>query len=198
VVQSAKKSWRLLLLCGLFEAITSVLYFGHAMHGFHSNGGIALLGKLALGGCACTVAAAIWSPARSKSWLLVLNGLALGALGLVLNGVFGFKISFRTIALLVIIMAVSTGLLELIAAKTLWRLHQPGAGWIPGLIGAASVAFALAFLVLGFGGIRVEPGSHSDFLWLGSYFGFSAICMVGLVLDTRSGDLFRSGRRLCL
>jgi hypothetical protein len=37
-------------------------------------------------------------------------------------------------------------------------------------------------LALGLRWIRVEPGSRSDLLWLGSYFGFSAICMLALAV----------------
>jgi hypothetical protein len=54
------------------------------------------------------------------------------------------------------------------------------------------VGFALAFLVLGFRWITLEPGSHSDFLWIGSYFGFSAFCMLGLALRLHSRSLFQS------
>jgi hypothetical protein len=46
--------------------------------------------------------------------------------------------------------------------------------------------FALAFFALGFRWIKLGPGSHSDLLWLSSYFGFSAICMLGLGLRLNS------------
>lgn len=81
-------------------------------------------------------------------WLLVLNGLALSALGLILTAIFGSKISFRTIALLLVVMAMSMGVFELAIARTL-RPHVPDK-WFLGLAGAASVGFALAILALGF------------------------------------------------
>ena len=64
---------------------------------------------------------------------------------------------------------------------------------VAGLAGVASVGFAVAFLALGLRWITVEPGSRSDLLWLGSYFGFSAICMLGLGLRLNSlrGALYR-------
>jgi len=58
--------------------------------------------------------------------------------------------------------------------------------WFLGLAGAASVGFALAFLAFGFRWIEMQPRPHADFLWFGSYFGFSALCMVGLALRLHS------------
>jgi type I restriction enzyme M protein len=45
-----------------------------------------------------------------------------------------------------------------------------------------SLGFAVWFLALVFGLIRLGPGSHSDFVWFGSYFGFTAISMFVLAL----------------
>jgi hypothetical protein len=45
-----------------------------------------------------------------------------------------------------------------------------------------SLGFALAFVALGFGAIKIEPGSHTELLWLGAYFAFSAVCMLGFAL----------------
>jgi hypothetical protein len=83
-----------------------------------------------------------------------------GALGLVLTSIFGSKISVRTIALLVVVMALSMGVFELAIARNL-RPHVLDK-WFLGLAGAASVGFALALLALGFHWIKLDPGSHPD------------------------------------
>lgn len=141
---------------------------------------VVFLGQLGLAAGACTIAAGLWRSSKGKCWLLVLNGLALSALGLVLTSIFTSRISFRTIALLVAVMAMSMGVFELAIARTL-RPHVPDK-WLLSLAGAASVGFALAILALGFHWIKLDPGSHPDIVWVGSYFGFSAICMLGLAL----------------
>jgi hypothetical protein len=77
----------------------------------------------------------------------------------------------------------------LAAARTAAHQRRVVDGWLLGLAGAASIGFALAFLALAFGWIKIEPGSQPDLLWLGSYFGFSAICMLGLVPRLHSQGL---------
>jgi hypothetical protein len=114
--------------------------------------------RLALAAGVCTIAAGIWKSTEGKYWLLVLNGLALAALGLIFNGIFGFRINFRTFALLIILMAMSMGILELETAQTLRCQRDVTDGWFLGLAGAASVSFALAFFALGLGGIELEAG----------------------------------------
>lgn len=155
---------------------------------FHSWGGtILLLGKLALAAGAVTIVAGIVRSTNGKCWLLVLNGLALGALGGVIQfGVARFPISFLTVALLIILMAMSMAVLELGVARTLHRQGLLLDGWFLALAGVVSIGFAVLFLALGFRWIKIEPGSHTDLLWLGCYFGFSAISLLGLALRLRS------------
>lgn len=200
MIQTLIKNWLLLALCGILDAIISVIYL--IMQGtdgprtFHAwNGTVVFLGELALAAGACTIAAGIWRSTNGKCWLLVLNGLALGALGLIQYGLVRFRISFLTVALLIVLMAMSAGILELVTARTLWRQRHVADGWFFGLAGVASVGFALAFLAWGFRWIKLGPGSHADLLWLGSYFGFSAFCMVGLALRLHSQGLSQSGQR---
>lgn len=200
MIQTLAKNWWLLALCGLLDAIVSVTYLSMQNQDgpltFHAwNGMAALLGKLILAAGACAVAAGIWRSAEGKCRLLVLNGLALGALGLIYNFFFRYGISFLTVALLIILMAMSLGILELVTARTLRRQGHVADGWFLDLAGVASMAFALAFLALGLRWIKIAPGSHSDLLWLGSYFGFSAICKLGLALRLHSQGLFQSGHR---
>ena len=196
MVQTAIKNWWLLALSGIFYAVTSVIYFSYTEHGFILKAPVIFLGKLALAAGACTIAAGIWRSAKGKCWLLMLNGLALGALGLIFNGIFGFKISFRTVALLLAVMAGSIGVFELEIARTLRRLRHVADEWVFSAAGAASFGFALVFLAFVFRWIKLEPGSPAQtLLWLGSYFGFSAICMLGLVLRLHRQSFFQSDQR---
>ena len=201
MVQTLIKNWWLLALCGVFDAILALMNL--FMRG--PDGTLALrtfvatdvamdMCSLALAAGACTIAAGVWRSRDGKSWLLVLNGFALSAYGLIPLIFWTRPLSFRLFALLLVVMAMSIGILELAAARTLWgRVAEK---WFLGLAGAASVGFALAFLALGFRWIKLEPGplSHSAFLWIGSYFGFSAICMLGLALRLRSHGISQSGK----
>jgi uncharacterized membrane protein HdeD (DUF308 family) len=186
VIQTLTKNWWLLALCGVLDAVISVIYFGHAEHGFHRLRDIVFLGRVALAAGVCTIAVGLWRSANGKSWLLVLNGVALAALGLILNGIVGFRISFRSIALLIIVTAISIGVLELITARTLRLQRHLADGWFFGSAGLASLGFALAFFALGFRWIKPQPGSLSELLWLGAYFAFTAICTLGLALRLHS------------
>ena len=123
LIQTLIKNWWLLALCGVLYAIISATYLMHYMQdrGFHVRSTIVFLGELALAAGACTITAGIWRSAKGKCWLLVLNGLALGALGLTLTGIFRHSISFGTVALLIILMAMSIGIFELVTARTLRR-----------------------------------------------------------------------------
>jgi len=188
MIQTLIKNWWLLALCGVFDALYSGMNF--FMQG--PDGSLALrtfvrhrdtvvdMGMLALAAGACTIAAGIWSSGKGKAWLLVLNGLACSALGLIFTFWTG-PLAFRTVALLIAVMAMSIGIYELATARTL-RRHLADE-WILGAAGVVSVGFAVAFLAFVIHWIKLEPGSPAQTLhWLGSYFGFSAICMAGLAL----------------
>jgi hypothetical protein len=127
---------------------------------------------------------------------VALKGLALFALGVIWYGFVRYRISFRTIALLIIVMAMTAGILELITARRL-RHHVVGE-WFFRVAGAVSIGFALVFFVYGFGWIKLAPGSHTDLLWLGSYFAFSAICMLALAMHLRGRRLPQSGENAAL
>jgi uncharacterized membrane protein HdeD (DUF308 family) len=191
MIQTLTKNWLLLALCGVFYALISAIYLiMHDANGpltFHAwSGAIAFLGKLALAAGACTIAAGIWRSAKGKCWLLVLNGLAIGALGLIQYAFVRFPISFLTIALLIVLMAMSFGIFELLTARTLRLQHHLADGWFLGAAGVASIGFALAFLGFGFRWIKIEFGSHAELMWLGFYFGFSAVCTLAIALRLRS------------
>jgi uncharacterized membrane protein HdeD (DUF308 family) len=192
MTQSLVKSWWLLALCGVFDALFAVLIVlmgspdgsPNLSTFIHSRDASSQLGLLALAAGVCTIAASVWSSRKDNSWLLVLNGLACSSLGLLVTlGAIGATrpIAFRTIALVIVIMAMSIGLYELTTARTL-RGH-PVDEWLLGAAGVVSVGFAVVFLAFVLRWIKLDPSpSAQTFHWLGSYFGFTAICMVGLAL----------------
>ncbi len=185
---SIGNSW-LLSLCGVLYAIFSfIILFWLSPDGSQilrsfvaPRSMVPLLGTAALAAGACTIAAAIWSANKGISWFLALNGLACCALGLSIALGATRPVAFRTIALLIVVMAVSFGVYELAMARTL-RGHLIGQ-WLLAGAGVVSVGFAGVFLGFGLGWIRLEPSpSGQTFYWLGSYFAFGALCMLGLAL----------------
>jgi len=189
MTQSLVKSWWLLGLCGVLDALFAVLivHMGSPdgspiLRTFiHSRAAILQLGLLALAAGICTIAASVWGLRKDNYWLLVLNGLACISLGILVTLGATRPITFRTIALVIVIMAMSIGLYELATARTL-RGHLIDE-WLLGAAGVVSVGFALVFLGFGFRWIKLDPSpSAQTFDWLGSYFGFTAICMLGLAL----------------
>ena len=187
MIQTLTKNWWLLGLCGVLGAIMAVIYL--VMYDISPNiykwdGMVVFLNSLTLAAGACTIAATIWRSAKDKSWLLVVNGLALNTWGLMALFWRG-PLSSGFFALLVVVMAMTFGILALAIARTL-RGHVADE-WFFGLAGAVSVGFALAFLALANDWIRLERRLYypSFFLWLCFYFGFSAICMLGLALRLR-------------
>ena len=172
MIQTLTKNWLLLALCGVVYAIISVHLLSHAGREWTSD--ISLMerhgcvsGEAQFVAGACTIAAGLWRSATGKCWLLVLNGVALGMLGLIQYGFTRYRISFLTLALLIILMAMSMGILELVIARTLRHQQHIVDGWFLAFAGMTSFGFAAAFLILGFGWIKMQPGSHPDLLWLG-------------------------------
>jgi hypothetical protein len=184
MIRTLMKNWWLLALCGILDGIISVIYFAHDT-GFQGWSTIAWMGELALAAGACAIAAGAWRPANGTCWLLALNGVASGALGLILTGISGHRIGLQLITVLFVVMAVSGGILQWTLARTLPRQGYGIDARVLGPATAVSVGFAMAFLALGFGWIKLEPGSNLDLLWMGSYFGHTAICMLGLALRLR-------------
>jgi uncharacterized membrane protein HdeD (DUF308 family) len=186
MTQSVVKSWWLLALCGVLDALFAVLIvlMGNSdgsPNFMHSRNAITQLGLLALAAGVCTIAASVWHSRKDNYWLLVLNGLATSSLGILVALGATRPITFRTIALVMVIMAMSIGLYELATARTL-RGHLIDE-WLLGAAGVVSFGFAVVFLAFVLRWIKLEPSpSAQTFNWLGSYFGFTAICMVGLAL----------------
>ena len=190
MIQTLTKNWWLLGLCGVLDAIISVFYliiYDTSPDILGGNGIMVFLNRLTLAAGACTIAASIWRSAKGKSWLLVLNGLSLSAYGLMALFWRG-PLSFGFFAFLLAVTAMTFGILALAIARTLRR--RVADEWFFGLAGAASVGFALSFLALANHWIQLERRLFhpSAFLWLCFYFGFSAICMLGLSLRLHKLD----------
>jgi len=187
----------LLALCAGLDAIYSVVNFlmqdadgSLTLRNHLLKGTVVFMGRLAVAAGVCTIAAGIWRAQTGRSWLLIVNGLAFTALGLISLFWIG-KLTLLPVALLLVAMAMSAGILELVTARTL--RHHVVDRWLFDFAGAASIGFALAFFSLGFGWIGA---SHSDasFLWIGAYFGFSAICMLALALRLHGLRRSQSGQ----
>jgi uncharacterized membrane protein HdeD (DUF308 family) len=182
--QAVIKSWWLLAFCGVLYAMFSFLILSLSPDGslylrpwVTARGMISLLGRLALAAGVCTIAAAIWNARKSNSWFLALNGLACSGLGLLLGAT--RPVAFRSVALFIVLMGASIGVHELVTARTL-RGHLVDE-WLLAAAGVVSVGFAGVFLGFALGWIRLEPSpSGQTFYWLGTYFGFGAICLLGL------------------
>jgi hypothetical protein len=188
MIQTLTKNWWLLALSGLLEAIVSVVYlilydagpdgpavFQGVFQGWY--GAAAFVTRVTLAAGLCTIVAGLWRSASGKSWLLVLNGLALTTYGL-LPLVWRGPLSFDLFALLIVVSATAFGILALAIAR------RPADKWIFAPAGVASISFALAFVALVTRSIQLErrPFHPAVFLWLSVYFAFSAICIFGLAL----------------
>ena len=191
MIQPLMRKWWLLVFCGVLYAIISFIFLNQAGHVSGRFTAFAFLSNVTLAAGACTVASGILRLREGRSWLLVLNGLACGALGLILSFGTSRPIGFRTIALLIVVMAMSIGIYELAVARALRRL---AAEWLLAAAGAVSIGFALVFLAFILRWIQLEPSpSGQTFYWLGSYFAFSAICVLGLALNPERPPRFPNG-----
>jgi hypothetical protein len=169
------RNWWLLAICAALYGAYSVLNLimlnsdgSRALRGF---AGIAI--PIAAG--LCTIAAALWRSARGRSWLLLANGLALAAFGLLTILWSRGRHGFLPVALLFVVMAASLSWLALRVAPGLGR--RLADKWSLAAAGLVWLAFAAGFLAFGFGLVRfTQPGSY--FIWMSSYFGFTAICML--------------------
>lgn len=182
MIQTLIKNWWLLLLRGLLAMLFSVMIFltqssadTITLREFAMKGMVVFLGILVLIAGACTAAAGIWRASAGKWWVLLADGIILSSAGLVLILVNRF--SFRTVTLIVVVLAAAIGVTE-VGAATLLRRHVPDE-WFLALAGVASFGFALVFVLLK----PVEP--RPMFTWLGTYSGFSGFCLLGLAFRLR-------------
>lgn len=100
-----------------------------------------------------TITAGLWNFSRANSWLLVLNG----AVGSALGATFAFytdPLAFRTVVLLIVVMAMSIGIYEFAVVHT---LRDVVSEWLFGAAGVASIAFAIGFLGIAFRWTDCDP-----------------------------------------
>jgi uncharacterized membrane protein HdeD (DUF308 family) len=182
MIQTIMRKWWLLAVCGVLDAVISAVFLNQGFSPLSRFRAFELLGWVTLAAGICTIAAGIFGSREGKSWLLVLNGFACCALGAILSFGAGRRIAFRTIALLIFVMAVSIGVYELVMALRSRRHHARE--WLLGAAGIISVGFAFVFLSFVLRWIKLDPSpSGQTFYWIGSYFAFTAIGLVGLFLD---------------
>jgi hypothetical protein len=150
-----------------------------ALPGFALRGAVWDMSLLALVAGICAVAAGLWSTGRGHSWLLSLHGLALGLFGFIgVSPLVKGPLSFRPISLLFLVMAGSIAVFA-------WRAALRG-------VSVAFIAFALSFVAVGFGGIRLEPRS-AYWIWMGSWFALCAIFMLYVALRARREGVAQTG-----
>lgn len=183
MIRTLIKNWWLLALRSLLAALFSVAAFlmlstaeSYTLQEFATKGITVLFGIMAAAAGVFTVLAGIWRSREGKSWLLVLDGLCICAVGVLL--ILSQSITFSMVVSALVALAMIIGVLELAAAR-LVRRHMPDE-WFLICAGIASLAFGLTFLV-----VRPDQAA-STLIWLGSYSGFSAICMAGLALRLRN------------
>jgi hypothetical protein len=199
--RALSKSWWLLALCGIVDAICAALNFlmlnpdgSLSLRRFALPNAVWDMSMLALVAGACAITAGVWNSGRGNSWLLSVHGLALGAFGLIgISPLVRGALSFRPISLLFVLMAVSVGAFALGTAQTL-RNGGPDR-WFLSVSGAASLGFAFSFIAVGFGGVRLGP-PHSFWIWMSSYFGLCAIFMLYLALRLRNHGVSQLGPRV--
>ena len=198
--RALSKTWWLLALCGIIDAVSAVMN----LLMINTDGWLRLrrlasldqvwdMSILALLAGVCAIAAGLWNFRRGNSWLLSLHGIALGAFGLIgVSPLVRGPLSFRPISLLFVLMAVSVSAFAWRSART------PPSGvpdrWFLTVSGAVSFGFALSFIAVGFGWARLGP-PHSFWIWMSSYFGLCAIFMLYVALRAHSQGVSQSNSR---
>ncbi len=187
MIQTLAKNWWLLALAGLLDAVYSLMQFlmrnpggaSFTLRAFAPRPTVVDMSLFALAAGLSVAAAGLWTSGTRRSWLVTFNGLALGVFAVLSLLLYRGRHSFLPFALLLALMAASFGILALALARSL-RLRLAGE-WFLALAGAASLAFAATFLVLGFRWIRLE-NPETYFIFMGSYFAFCALSMLALAL----------------
>jgi hypothetical protein len=200
MIQTLTKNWYLLVICGILNAIIAAIYFvmydagqdAMPFQGWYST--VVLLSRLSVVAGVGAIAAGVWRSSQGISWSLILNGLALSAYGLIPLLSKG-PLGFRLFALLVVMMAMSFGILAFEIAWAMRRLGHDADQRLFGWVGAASVSFAFAFLCLVNDWIQLArvPFHPPFFLWLCLFFGFSAAAILALAMRLRSLGRSQSG-----
>jgi hypothetical protein len=165
------QTWWLLALCGLLNLANAAVHVlvanpegALAVRRFALAGTVFDISVLALAAAACAIAAALWSAGKDNSWLVALHGLAMAGFGLIgVSPLVKGSLSFRPVSLLFAASAVAL-------AAFAFRAMRAS---LPATLG---LGFAISFLAVGFGGIRLEPAVY--WIWMGSWFAYCAAFML--------------------
>jgi hypothetical protein len=181
-MQAFTRSWWLLALAAVFEAMYAIINLvmqrpdgSLALRTFALRPTVQHMGLLAIAAGVCIVACGIWGGRRPGTWPVIVNGAAFTTLGLILRFWKG-PLGFRTIALLLIVMALSLGTAA---------LREVGRSSVGRLASVILGGFALMFLVLGLGWFR-PVGPEWLNVWMGAFFGFSALCLATFAMRLRA------------
>ncbi|MBV8847435.1 MAG: hypothetical protein JO307_31885 [Bryobacterales bacterium] len=188
-LEAHMKGWWLLVLCGILDAMCAATHLFMLNMILNPYGPLGLrrfalpatvwdMSIVALLAGTCAVAAGVWNAGRSSSWLLSLHGLALAAFGSIgISPLVRGPLGFRPISLLFVLMALSLGAFALRIAQ----ISRSGATdrWLLSACAAASVGYALSFVAVGFGWVRIAS-PYFYWIWMSSYFTFTSLCMLKL------------------
>lgn len=141
----------LLTVCGILEALCAAasLLLLEPEWTLGVANPIRPMAVLALAGGLCAMAAGLAHARNGRAWLLSLHGLALGGYGLLgLSPLIQGSLSFRPVALLFVLMALSLGVFA-------WQPAEPRRGRLPALLGSCALAAAAGFLAVALGWVRL-------------------------------------------
>jgi uncharacterized membrane protein HdeD (DUF308 family) len=192
-----KNCW-VLAFCGVLHAIVTAIYLllqrqNGPLTMYSSKVAVLLLSGFLIAAGVCVIMSGVWSSRNGESWMLVVNGLACSTLGLIYTFGTTRGLAFRTIAELIVVMAISMAIYEFAVATRLGRAGKRE--WIITVAAVGSMGFALFFLAFVLGGIKLDPGSAAEsLLWMSSYFGFSAISIFWLALRACMPSVVPSAR----
>ena len=127
----------------------------------------------------------LWNSGRGGSWLFLVHGLALSAVGLIgISPLVRRPLGFDVVAPLFALMGISVGAFALGMAQGASRANIRR---LLTVSGAASLAYACSFIVVGLGWIRLgAPPAY--WIWMSSYFVFTALCMLSIAGVHRAND----------
>lgn len=170
--RSRYKIWWLLALCGIVDAMCAAMNLlmrspdgSLSLRRFALPNAVWDMSMLAVVAGACAIAAGLSNSGKRYSWLLAMHGLALAAFGLVgVSPLVRGPLSFRPISLLFVVMSVSVGAFALGGSQTL-RSDAPDR-WFLGLSGMASIGFALSFIAVGFGWLKLRTSAVAPWIWM--------------------------------
>ena len=176
-------NWWLLALRGVLALLFAGMAFSsHTVTGTWLLSAIALagvvvsFGLLAIAAGVCTIVAAVRGAGGEKWWLLLWDGVAVCAFGIVV--LLAPKLDLIWLARMLAVCAVLIGIMELALARTL-RRHLPDE-WFLAASGVASVCFGLYLFLFW------TEEATGILLWLAVYAAFSGLAILGLAFRLRA------------